>query len=216
MGDSYGFSKVRRDKFMNGKSRFIMDSSGWGVEDYNPDYIDIVGDLDREDFLYRLVKPNPGELDGDVELTNYLKNTYASMEEQAIVVTPESVKRALDVLVGLDKKVSQMPFDENGEAGVCMKQCYMPVKGKSDCFEDKPSEYEGQPPYLYFGSCKENIAIYKEVEKVYGSRAYHYVFPWEKSERRKGASYVIESLFRVVDEMTKPENKDYVFLFTWI
>ena len=40
MGDTYGFCKVRKDKFMSGKSRFIMDSDNCCIEDDNPDYID--------------------------------------------------------------------------------------------------------------------------------------------------------------------------------
>jgi len=45
--------------------------------------------------------------------------------------------------------------------------------------------------------------------------SYHYGFPWKKGWR-PGASYIIEALMSVKNEMEKPENKDYVFLFTWI
>ena len=213
MGDSYGFCKVRRNVFLSGKSRFIMDSDDLFIEDYNPDYIDIVGDLDREDYLYRLVKPNAGEIDGkDAELANYIKNAYSN-DEQAIVVTLESVNRAIETLVNLDKKVASMPCDKKSEADEIYKQYLEP--GVWKYVEDKPLDLNFPDEKVYVSSCKENVDIYKEVEKVYGSRAYHYVFPWNKGWK-PGASYIIEALTAVMDEMTDPENKDYVFLFTWI
>lgn len=211
MGDTYGFCKVRRDAFLSGKSRFIMGSDDF-IEDYNPDYIDIVGDLDREDYLYRLVKPKDGEIEcKDAELASYLKNAYPE-DEQAIVVTPESVDRAIEVLVNLDKKVGAMPCDRKSEADVIDKQFCEP--GAWAYEEDKPLDPDFPREEVYVSSCKENVDIYKEVEKVYGDRAYHYGFPWNKG--RPGASYIIEALMAVKDEMVNPENKDYVFLFTWI
>lgn len=214
MGNSYGFCKVRREVFLSGKSRFIRDSDGLWIEDYNPDYIDIVGDLDREDYLYRLVKPNDGEIDGkDAELANYIKNAYSD-DEQAMVVTPESVNRAIEVLVNLDKKVASMPCDKKSEAEEIYKQYLKP--GTWKYVEDKPKDPDDPWEKVYVSSCKENVDIYKEVEKVYGGRAYHYGFPWHNKGWRPGASYIIEALTAVKNEMTNPENKDYVFLFTWI
>lgn len=213
MGDTYGFSKVRRDVFLSGQSRFIMDSSGFGIEDDNPDYINIVGDLDREDFLYSLVKPKGGEIAGkDAELANYIKNAYSD-EEQAMVVTLESVNRAIGVLVNLDKKVASMPCDKKSEADEIYKKYLKP--GTWEYVEDKPRDPEDSWEKVYVSSCKENVDIYKEVEKVYRHRTYHYGFPWKKGWR-PGASYIIEALMSVKNEMEKPENKDYVFLFTWI
>lgn len=214
MGDTYGFCKVRRNVFLSGQSRFVMDSDGLCIEDYNPDYIDIVGDLDREDYLYRLVKPKDGEIEGkDAELANYIKNAYSD-DEQAMVVTLESVNRAIEVLVNLDKKVASMPCDKESEAEEIYKQ-YLEPDDTWKYVEDKP--FDPDIPYekVYVSSCKENVDIYKEVEKVYGGRAYHYGFPWNKG-RLPGASYIIEALMAVKNEMTNPENKDYVFLFTWV
>ena len=215
MGDSYGFCKVRRDAFLSGKSRFTRDSDGVFIEDYSPDYIDIVGDLDREDFLYRLVKPKDGEIERkDAELASYLNSAYHGADEQAIVVTPESVNRAIEVLVNLDKKVESMPCDRGSEADVGYKRFLEP--GTWKYVEDKPPDPDCPTiEKVYFSSCKENVDIYKEVEKVYGGRAYHYVFPWVKG-LYPGASYIIEALMAVKNEMSNPENKDYVFLFTWI
>ena len=215
MGDTYGFSKIRRDAFLSGKSRFIRDSDGLWIEDYNPNYIDIVGDLDREDYLYSLVKPKDGEIEGkDAELANYIKTAYSD-DEQAMVVTLESVNRAIEVLVNLDKKVASMPCDKKSEADEMYKQYLEP--GTWKYVEDKPRGPEDPDPWekVYVSSCKENVEIYKEVEKVYGGRAYHYGFPWDKGWNH-GASYIIEALTAVQNEMTNPENKDYVFLFTWI
>ena len=213
MGNSYGFCKVRRDAFLSGKSRFIWDSDSPCFEDYNPDYIDIVGDLDREDYLYRLVKPKDGEIEcKDAELASYLENVY-SKDEQAIVVTLESVNRAIEVLVNLDKKVESMPCDKESEADVIAKRFCEP--GAWEYVEDKPPDPDIPYEKVYVSSCKENVDIYKEVEKVYGHRAYHYVFPWVKG-RYPGASYIIEALMAVKNEMSDPENKGYVFLFTWI
>ena len=190
-----------------------MDSEGCFIEEYNPDYIDIVGDLDREDFLYSLVKPKDGEIAGkDAELANYLKN-YHSDDEQAIAVTLESVNRAIEVLVNLDKKVESMPCDKKSEVNEMPKQFLEP--GEWKYVEDKPLDSDIPYEKVYVSSCKENVDIYKEVEKVYGSRAYHYGFPWNKGWN-PGASYIIEALMAVKNEMTNPENKDYVFLFTWI
>lgn len=214
MGDSYGFCKVRRAVFLSGKSRFIRDSDGLFIEDYNPDYIDIVGDLDREDYLYRLVKPKAGEIAGkDAALANYIKNAYSD-DEQAMVVTLDSVNRAIEVLVNLDKKVASMPCDKESEVDVIAKQFLKP--GVWEYVEDKPREPDDPWEKVYVSSCKENVDIYKEVEKVYGGRSYHYGFPWHNKGWRPGASYIIEALTAVMDEMTDPENKDYVFLFTWI
>lgn len=193
-----------------------MDSDGGCIEDYNPDYIDIVGDLDREDFLYCLVKPKDGEVEcKDAELASYLKsNSTYPMDEQAMVVTPESVNRAIEVLVNLDKKVESMPCDRESEADVVAKRFCEP--GAWEYVEDKPPDPDCPTiEYAYVSSCKENVDIYKEVEKVYGGRAYHYGFPWNKGWR-PGASYIIEALMTVKNEMSNPENKDYVFLFTWI
>jgi hypothetical protein len=199
--------------FLSGKSRFIMDSDGCCIEDYNPEYIDIVGDLDREDFLYSLVKPNAGEIEGkDADIANYIKNAYSD-DEQAMVVTLESVNRAIEVLVNLDKKVASMPCDKESEADEIYKQYLEP--GSWKYVEDKPLDPDSPYEKVYVSSCKENVDIYKEVEKVYGGRAYHYIFPWDKG-RNPGASYIIKALMTVKNEMTKPENKDYVFLFTWI
>ena len=213
MGDTYGFSKVRRDVFLSGQSRFIRDSDGLCIEGYNPDYIDIVGDLDREDFLYSLVEPKAREIAcKDASLANYIKNAYSD-DEQAMVVTLESVNRAIEVLVNLDKKVASMPCDKKSEADEIYKQYLEPDTWKY--VEDKPRDPEDSWEKVYVSSCKENVDIYKEVEKVYGFRTYHYGFPWKKGWR-PGASYIIEALMAVKNEMTKPDNKDYVFLFTWI
>lgn len=214
MGDAYGFCKVRRDAFLSGKSRFIMDSDGVCIEGYNPEYIDIVGDLDREDFLYRLVKPKDGEIEcKDAELASYLKSTYPKGEEQAIVVTLESVNRAIEVLVNLDKKVESMPCDKESEAVVIAKRFCEP--GAWEYVEDKPLDPDVPYEKVYVSSCKENVDIYKEVEKVYGDRTYHYGFPWNKGWN-PGASYIIKALMAVKNEMSNPQNKGYVFLFTWI
>lgn len=215
MGDTYGFCKVRRDAFLSGKSRFAWDSDGVFIAGYNPDYIDIVGDLDREDFLYRLVKPKDGEIERkDAELASYLKNSYPKDEEQAIVVTPESVNGAIEVLVNLDKKIGSMPCDRKSEANVMAKQFCEP--GAWKYVEDKlPLDPDISYEEVYVSSCKENVDIYKEVEKVYGYRTYHYGFPWSKGWE-PGASYIIEALMAVKNEMSDPQNKDYVFLFTWI
>ena len=213
MGNTYSFCKVRRDVFLSGKSRFIMDSDGLCIEDYNPDYIDVAVGLDREDYLYRLVKPKNGEIEGkDAELANYLKSAYSD-DEQAMVVTLESVNRAIEVLVNLDKKVASMPCDKKSEATEIYKQYLEP--GTWKYVEDKPRDPEDPWEKVYVSSCKKNVEIYKEVEKVYGDRTYHYGFPWNKGWN-PGASYIIEALMDVKTEMTNPENKDYVFLFTWI
>ncbi len=215
MGDTYGFCKVRRKVFLSGKSRFIMGSDGLDIVDDNPNYIDIVGDLDREDYLYRLVKPKDGEIEcKDAELANYIKNAYPR-DEQAIVVTLESVNRAIEVLVNLDKKVASMPCDKKSEANVIYKD-YLEPYGTWKYVEDKPRDPEDPWEKVYVSSCKENVDIYKEVEKVYGHRTYHYGFPWRNKGWNPGASYIIEALMTVKNEMEKPENKDYVFLFTWI
>ena len=213
MGDSYGFCKVRREVFLSGKSRFIRDSDGFCIEDYNPEYIDIVGDLDREDYLYRLVKPRDMEIAAkDAELANYIKNAYSD-DEQAMVVTLESVNRAIEVLVNLDKKVESMPCDKKSEACEIYKQ-YL-ESGKWKYVEEKPRDAEDTWEKVYVSSCKENVDIYKEVEKVYGSRTYHYGFPWNKGWD-PGASYIIKALMAVKNEMINSDNNDYLFLFTWI
>lgn len=214
MGDSYGFCKVRKDKFVSGKSRFIRDPSGLWIEDDNPDYSFIVNDLDREDFLYSLVKPENGYLDSldDPELAGFIKDVYKSDDEQAMVVTRKSVQHAIDVLTDLDRRVKSMPCDKKSEANVIHKR-YLET-GKWKYVEDRPNDGDGVAR-VYVSSCKENVDIYKEVEKVYRHRAYHYGFPWIQNGG-EGASWLVDFLTDVVNEMDNPSNKDYVFLFTWI
>ena len=212
MGDTYSFCKVRKDKFMSGKSRFVMDPDGFCIDDYNPDYIDIVGDLDREDFLYSLVKPNNLESLAP-ELVDFIRKSYKPDEEQAIVITRESVQHAIDVLSDLDRRVRSMPCDKSCEAEVIYKQYLEP--GVWGYIEDRPKEKYDTNERVYVSSCKENVDIYKEVEKVYRHRTYHYGFPWDKSPDF-GSSYLIECLTDVAKEMDNPDNKDFVCLFTWI
>ena len=212
MGDTYSFCKVRKDKFMSGKSRFILDHDGFCIEGYNLDYSFIVDDLDREDFLYSLVKPdNLKSL--DPELEDFIRKSYKPNEEQAIVITRESVQHAIDVLSGLDERVKSMPCDKSCEADVIYKQYLEP--GAWGYIEDRPKEEYDTNERVYVSSCKENVDIYKEVEKVYRHRTYHYGFPWCKSYDI-GSSYLIESLTEVAKEMDNPDNKDFVFLFAWI
>lgn len=215
MGNTYGFCKVRKDKFMSGKSRFNRDSSGFWIEGDNPDYSFIVDDLDREDFIYSLVKPRNGYLDSlDPKLADFIRNVYKSDDEQAIVVTKESVQHAIDVLTELDKKVASMPH-KKGEAREVYKRFLK--NGEWGYVEDKPRDPNDphEPEKVYVGSCKENVDIYKEVEKIYRHRVYHYGFPW-KDGWRPGASWLVDCLTDVANEMDNTSNKDYVFLFTWI
>lgn len=214
MGDTYGFCKVRKDKFMSGKSRFILDPDGFCIEDYNPDYLSIVDDLDREDFLYSLVKPKNGYLDAlDPKLADFIKNVYKSEDEQAIIVTRESVQHAIDVLTDLDRRVKSMPCDKKSAAEVIYKKYLKP--GEWKYVEDRPNGNHDDWDRVYVSSCKENVDIYKEVEKVYKHRTYHYGFPWGLN-RGSGASWLVDCLTDVANEMDNPGNKDYVFLFTWI
>ena len=218
MGDSYGFCKVSRKEFLSGKSRFIMDKEGWSIEDYNPEYIDIVSDLDREDYLYSLVKPKNGWLNSleDKELADFIKNTYKQHDEQAFVVTLESVQHAIDVLTELDKKVQSMPCDRKCEAHEIYLSNLEPRKWKY--IEEMPPDpdFPNDPKKVYVSSCKENVDIYKLVAEIYGGRTYHYSFPWDNRTACPGASDIIESLNMVIEAMTAPDADEYVFLFTWI
>lgn len=205
MGDTYSFCKVHRRVFLSGKSRFLRDEYGFMGDD-NPQYQYLGHELDREDYLFGLVKPKRGELRNDKEISDFVSHSF-DRNEQDIVVTAASVGRAIDVLEELDKKVSTMPFDKKGRADRVWKEAIK--KGEYGYVEDCADDAE----YAYVSSCKKNIEIYKEVEKVYGRRAYHYGFPWCKF---KGSVYALSTLHEVRKAMDNPENRDYVFLFTWI
>ena len=134
-------------------------------------------------------------------------------------MTAKSISNALEIFRALDRKVESMPYDDNGEAFVCLKSVYEEAdkKERLKYVEDKPKDpkYPNYPGYLYCGSSKNNVEVYKEVEKVYGDRAYHYHFPWKHPKYRKGAYNIISALEEVLKEMSDPDNADYVFLFTW-
>ena len=172
--------------------------------------------MNDEDFLCSLVRPPEGFEDGDPELAASLRGSFDVKNEQCFVVTRDSVRKALDVFVKLDERVSSMPFTRDGEADRCLKSTL------ANCPADRMPKYiedcADNPLYCYYGDSRENVEIYKEVEKVYGGRAYHYSFPWEDRTRvygPKGAADIISALEEVLHEMDAEDAADYVFLFTW-
>lgn len=220
MGDTYGFSKVKREVFLNGESRFVLDSSGICIEEDNPKYKEIVGDLDREDFLYRLVRPAKGFSNSDPILSEFLKTKFDESEEQCFVVTRESVGKAISVLEDLDRKVFSMPFkkpkdDEEMAAGIVDKSTFESYGTGKEYVEDVSRKMYKGNERCFVGTCKENVDILKEVEKVYGHRYYHYNFPWDSHEYDLGANNIITALKKVIAEMDSTDE-GYVFLFTWI
>ena len=219
MGDTYGFSKVSRDKLLSGASRFTDDDDEFNYNDYK----DVCGDLDREDFLSSLLKCTIKDFvcDGDAELQAYIRTKYDFRNEQALPVTRNQVADALKALQELDKKVYAMPFNKpNGSqmcAGVFDKTRF---DIKSGYCEDVPqdNEFEKRWPHVFWGLSKKNVDILKEVYRIYGHRYYHYVFPWEYEGAGfyKGSENIQMSLKRVLKDMCGSDSRGYVYFLTWI
>ena len=219
MGDTYGFSKVSRDKLLSGVSRFTDD-----VDEFNyNDYKEVCGDLDREDFLSSLLKCTIKDFvcDGDAELQTYIRTKYDYRNEQALPVTRNRVAEALKALKELDKKVYAMPFKKPNErqsaADVIEKIIF---DKKSGYYEDVPPDNEAEKrwPHVFWGLNRDNVAILKEVYRIYGHRYYHYVFPWDYKDSYfyKGSQMIQSALKSLLDDMDSPESKGYVYLLTWI
>lgn len=232
MGDTYGFTRIRRKEFFEGINRW--DESDERLE-RTEIWKEISGDMDSDDFLYSVLGLNkrPLKYPNDKELEDYVANKHKIDETQCIPVTREMIESALRVFEELDKKVFSMPYRKDTEnklktdcAGICMKR-FCPTED-GIYVEDKVPRYdwEKKDEYVYYGVCKENVNIVKEVEKIYGHRYYHYIFPWDYNGNEcywKGSEDIQSSLKNVLKDMDmlkvldgKEKLNEYVYVFDWI
>lgn len=231
MGDTYGFTRIRRKEFFEGINRW--DESGDDIESFGI-FKTISGNMDRDDFLYSVLglDKRPLRYPGDKELEDYVENSNQIDERQCIPVSREMIESALKVFEELDKKVYSMPYKKDVEnklktdcAGICMRK-FCPTE--EDIYvEDKIPMYDWEKvdEYVYFGVCKENVDILKEVEKIYGFRYYHYIFPWDYNGNEcywKGSEDIQSSLKNVLNDMDSLKEiggeeklNEYVYVFDW-
>lgn len=242
MGNTYGFTKVDREKLF--AKKFVSQGEDTGWLDDNPLYIEfeskaIADDLDREDYLSSLLKEEDGDENYDKDLTE--KITKAKDEgfnpvadvNATFIVRPQ-VERALKALEELDAKIRKMcnpmPDPPDGQEWDCVGEAYIPIasldkfKKEHQYVEEKPKKYDyefkdTEHATYYFGYCKRGVEIYKEVEKVYGGRVYHYTFPWQITPERPwllfGSLVIQRCLKRVLKEMDADKNKEFVFFLYW-
>ena len=113
------------------------------------------------------------------------------------VMTKDGVERAISVLQGLMDKVASMPFTKDDDA---------------DYEENWNSQTETWEK-KYYGS-KENIAILKEVNKVF-SRHYHFTYPWESEDWKDDcrATQMIHALQRVRRFMEHHPDRAVIALY---
>lgn len=187
MGYTYSFEKAKREEMLKGRCHFK----------------EIIGDINNKCFLMKMVACPREQIDPDV--VAYFKKH----PDGSVVVTRETVSSALSVLVDLDKRVFAMPF-KMGLTSIRLKAYH---EDRGYC-EDKPKERGYESGYEYFGPCKENVDILKEVEKIYGYRHYHYGFPWEQNPC--GSKYVQDCLRTVLADMDADKDGEYVYIFSWI
>ena len=185
-----------------------------------------IGDwLDREDFLFSLLDLENESLlsEHDLAAKNSVGDKHPEML-QALdmrIVSKKMVEQALKILKELDKKVLSMPYDKafDGEyhcAGIADGK--INDLSKYDYTEPCNSDKPWREDDLYYGPSKEFVDIIKEVEKVYGSRYYHYTFPWESNPEFGDSvgSYDIQRyLLDVLADMDAVRENEFVHVFFW-
>lgn len=113
------------------------------------------------------------------------------------VMTKDGVERAISVLQGLMDKVASMPFTKDDDADY------------EEHWNSQTKTWEEK----YYGS-KENIAILKEVNKVF-SRHYHFTYPWERDDWKDDcrATEMIHALQRVRRFMEHHPDRAVIALY---
>ena len=118
-------------------------------------------------------------------------------DNYAIVLTKAHIDRAIDTLQGLLDKVASMPFTKDDDADY------------EETWNSQTETWEKK----YYGS-KENIAILKEVNKVF-SRHYHFTYPWEREDWKDDcrATGMIHALQRVRRFMEHHPDRAVIALY---
>ena len=113
------------------------------------------------------------------------------------VMTKDGVERAISVLQGLMDKVASMPFTKDDDADY------------EETWNSQTETWEKK----YYGS-KENIAILKEVNKVF-CRHYHFTYPWEREDWKDDcrATEMIHALQRVRRFMEHHPDRAVIALY---
>lgn len=119
-------------------------------------------------------------------------------DNYAIVLTKAHIDRAIDTLQGLLDKVASMPFTNDDNAD--FKLDWNPT---TETFDEK-----------YYGS-KENIAILKEVNKVFSRHYHHFTYPWEREDWKEEcrATEMIHALQRVRRFMEHHPDRAVIALY---
>lgn len=213
MGMVYQFSRISRGKLLSGKidpprrEDFESAEDYWDAPDPFITAIDrnTVGDeLDREDFIRGLVRDNGEPSERDREVMEWAK---AHLKDHDVYyVTMAGLKKGIKTLKELDAKVEEMakllPGNSSPKAGygevfphdkvqsfAWWKREYGYVeKAKRDEWDEKYNH-----DHVFYGWCKEAVDIVKAVFEVYGTREYHYTYPWQTGYY-KGSGRVLSTL----------------------
>lgn len=221
MGMSYDFHYASVSKLLEAK-----DADGvFDAIDYDTT---VASDLDREDFIFRILDVGNKSLFNEKE-KKVSEAVGAYMGDcDVTIVSKAMLERAIGILVDLDKKVMSMPYDEelnDGEyyvAGVANRTCN--DLSRHGYVEDYSEPIPPDEPYLeflknysFYGPSKEYVDIVREVYKVYGLREYHYRYPWRCSaeEGESVGSYWVQSVLREVLRKVEKMGEDEIMVMMW-
>ena len=228
MGTTYNFTKVPKADLASGR---LLEIKGKpilinGVEFFDEDNDPIVrmldensiNELDRDYFIWsvlgfdRKAKDQYGEFSGRKEYEDWFQ------DYQCVPITREMVERGIKTLEALDAKVFSMPHQPWPEesstrfAGICYKN-QAHEHACTELLQDTDPHDVGN--YYFFGRDEQDIAIVKEVFKVYDHREWHYGYPWVNSRWGIGSYEARGVLKSVLDEMDADKDGEFTFLIQW-
>ena len=200
MGMTYKISALSSDITVEKLKASVAALPVWGNSKTQEEEEAYFANLDAFwDGLYKKMSPLTDDMVFDREcLGSWMQlkdEDYVIPNDNGLfIVKPEYVSRAIDTLETLLDKVASMPFDPvEGREPVYNRQGWNSEK------QDWDNEYHGSP---------NNIAIFKEVEKVL-LHAHHFTFPWENPEWKTAnrVPQMLTTLHRVQDFMKENPNR---------
>ena len=226
MGTTYSFTKIPKADFSSGKLLALRGKPLCidGVDFFSEDdpvlqMLDenSIAELDRDYFIWNLLGLSRDMPDKYGEFTGRKEYEDWFHYYQCIPITEEMVKRGIKTLEALDAKVFSMPHrpwpgkSPNRFAGVCVKE----FAKEFPCTEPVQEDGRGSGTHFFFGRDEQDIAIVKEVFKVYGHREFHYGYPWDDSPWGVGSRGVQGALKEVLKEMAADTDGRFEFLLQW-
>ena len=201
MGMVYRFSRANAKALKEAKNT----DGVFDAIDYDTD---IAEDLEREDFISSILEVSNQDLLNGVEKEIAIQQAKLLSECDLSIVSKKMVERAIDILSELDAKIASMPWDRNLASRWCAGISDSSCNDLSKCKYVEPCS-EGDS-HVYFGPSREFANIVKEVAKVYGSREYHYGYPWNYDEREFFGSRMIREVLQ--DVLTYMKDMDDGFV----